>query len=208
MKRPGAHLTLELWSDFVRHAATPANDAAMRAHLDTGCGECRRTVELLRELARHGETEAACAVPPELTARVRAIFMAQPNANAWVEQLRQVVAELVWRPQPGWQVQGVRSTADTSRRLLYRAGDYSVDLQIEPRPGQPDEIVGQILNESDRTDDLEGILVQVVATGHTLGETATNRFGEFVVACPAGKRPMLRLALRRRQERIDLHLPA
>ena len=60
--------------------------------------------------------------------------------------------------------------------------------------------------ERDRQENVEGIVVQVVCTGRTLGETSTNRFGEFVVEYPQGKAVILRLALRARGERIEVPL--
>ena len=108
--------------------------------------------------------------------------------------------------QPGWQPQGVRSGVETGQRLLYRAGSYTVDLNIEPQPGDLGEIVGQVANEQDRAEVLSDILVQVVATGQTLSETATNRFGEFIIEYPAAKNPVLRLVLRQRGQHIDVPL--
>jgi hypothetical protein len=200
------HFRDELWSDFVRKVVTPADEAAMRAHLDAGCALCARTVEVLGAVARFGAEESSFEVPEDVTARARALFEPRGAGNSWTEKLERKIAELIWVTQPGWQPQGVRSAGESGPRMLYRSGEYSVDLSIETQAGAPGEIVGQIANERDQDEDLGGILVQVVTTGRTLSETATNQFGEFIIEYPAAKHTVLRLALRHRGQRIDVPL--
>lgn len=203
---PDEHYTDELWSDFVRKALAPPAEQAMQAHLLAGCSRCAQTVELLGHVARFATAEPARAVPPELTAAAIRLFQPAPAGVSWAEKLQAIAASLVWEQHPELLPQGVRSAAQTGHRLVYRAGDYAVDLNIERPPGEPGEIIGQISNELDGQELLDGILVQVVAPGRTLVETATNRFGEFIIEYPVVKTALLRFVLGQKSQRIDLPL--
>jgi hypothetical protein len=44
---------------------------------------------------------------------------------------------------------GVRSTETANRQLLYRAGDYSVDLQLAPSEHSTIDLIGQVLKEGE-----------------------------------------------------------
>ena len=91
--------------------------------------------------------------------------------------------------------------------MLFRAAEYAVYLKVEPLlGGEAAEIVGEIVNETEQRENLEGIPVQMVARGQTLSETATNRFGEFLLEYPIRKRTTLRFALKSRGQRIDVPL--
>ncbi len=197
------HFSEGLWIDFVRRVTAPADAIAMSAHLASGCPRCCQAVEWLSVVAGVGATGAAQAVPPELVAIARALFVPREN---WAEKLERLAATLIWQQQPGLLAQGVRSLAQAGQRVLYRAGDYSVDLNLEGMAREPGEIVGQITNEQDGLEMLDGVVVQVLSGGETLVETATNRFGEFIIEYPAAKKSMLRFALRHRGQRIDLPL--
>jgi hypothetical protein len=91
--------------------------------------------------------------------------------------------------------------------MIFQAADYAVYLKVEPLlGGEAAEIIGEIANERDREESMEGIPVQMVARGETIGESATNRFGEFFIEYPVRKHATLRFALKARGQRIDLRL--
>ncbi len=203
---PDEHYTDELWSDFVRKALAPGAEVAMRAHLLAGCSRCDKTVELLTHVAQFAAAEPSRAVPPNLAAAALRLFQSAPAASSWAEKLQNIAAALIWDQQAEFLPQGVRSSAQTGQRVVYRAGDYSVDLNLERPPGEPGEIVGQISNELDRQQAMDGILVQVVSPGRTLVETATNRFGEFIIEYPVAKTAILRFVLQEKGQRVDLPL--
>lgn len=200
------HFTTEQWSDFVRQALAPADDLAMRTHLRAGCSPCAATVAWLTQVALFAAEEPAHAVPPSLSHAAVSLFQAPPTAASWTNTLERLVATLVWQQEPTLLAHGVRSSTQIGQRVLYRAGHYTVDVNVDRQPGEPGEIIGQIANEQDVQETMEGILVQVVSTDRTLVETATNRFGEFIIEYPSAKNAILRLALRDRQHRIDLPL--
>ena len=90
--------------------------------------------------------------------------------------------------------------------MLFRAGDYVVDLQLDPpSSGSGGEIVGQIANDRVQ-ENLDGVIVEVIVPGRTVSETATNRFGEVVIEYSQNRNATLRFALAHRKQRSDLPL--
>ncbi len=199
------HFSAEKWSDFVRNQSPPPEREAMQAHLENGCAKCGETVAWLNDVVKQAAFDSSFEVPSESVARARSIFQA-PESRDWVDRLQQLVAELVTETHPDWQPAGVRSGAVDCIRMLYRAGDYAVDLNVESLSGNGCDIVGQIANERDAKDDLGGVLVQLVSAGRTVGEAETNQFGEFVLEQPDLSNTVLRIALRNQGKRIELPL--
>jgi hypothetical protein len=154
--------------------------------------------------------ERMLAVPQELVERAKKIFTTAPSSG-WIENLTVIVGHLIDSRPLNWQPAGVRSRAGNAEqagaRLMFRAADYAVYLKVEPLLGGDEaEIIGEIANEEGREESMEGIPVQMVSRGRIFSESATNRFGEFLIGSPIRKNVTLRLALRDRGERIDLPL--
>ena len=61
------------------------------------------------------------------------------------ERIGQALATLVFDSFARPQLAGIRSTETANRQLLYRAGDYSIDLQIAPSTGARGDLIGQVL---------------------------------------------------------------
>jgi len=204
----GDHFSEQRWSDFVRGLADEADRLEVQAHLESGCAQCRKIADQLGAVAKLGTSDSALDVPPDVISRALGLFEPTP-ASTWMDSLAPVIAELVSSGRRDWQLAGVRShpASASGDRMLFRAGDYFVDLALDaPLASEAGEIIGQISNELDRDEKLDGILVQIVVSGSTLGETSTNRFGEFLMDYPANKIVTLRFALKHRGQRIDLPL--
>ncbi len=206
MKLPGAHFSDEQWSDFVRGLLAAVDQAAMRTHLDSGCVPCGQSVRLFTAVAAAGAAPVT-EVPRQLTAAAVAVFKASIREHDWIEKLTPLLPRLILGPGLHSQPAGVRSIGIESNRVVYRAGDYAVDLSLESsEPADRREMVGQITHEHEPEKALEGVIVQVLASGKTVSETATNKFGEFVIELPARNRAILRFALKQQGHRIDLPL--
>lgn len=198
------HFSAEEWSDYVRGLSPPGERTQMQEHLDSGCEPCRATVGWLTEIAILAAQDVAVEPPEQVVMRAHAIFTA-PEPRDWIERLEQLAAELVFDSERDLQPAGVRSVESGAVRLLYRAGDYSIELMLEPAEGSC-EIIGQIANETNQSDDLNGAVVQIVSAGQTLGETETNQFGEFMIEQPDSRSAILRVAVKRYGKKIDLPL--
>jgi len=203
-----AHFSDELWTDFVRGLADEGVRKKMQIHLDADCTLCR-VYRWIADVANFGLEEQRLEIPEPLIEQARQIHKV-PSKPKWIETWDALAAQLVQQAGLSWQPAGVRSPTTgggTGGRMLFRAGDYLVDLQVEsPSSGNGSEIVGQIANEHEQSEVLDGIIVEMVIPGRTLSETATNRFGEFVLECPPVRNAILRFGLRHRKQRIELPL--
>jgi len=203
MSLTGRHFSDEHLCDFVRGLLPAADQAATQAHLNSGCGSCARTVGLFAAVSAAFLTD----VPADLTAAAVAVFEQASNETDWIENLTPLLPRLILGPGIGLQLAGIRAGGITSARAVYRAGHYSVDLSLEsPEAADRREMVGQISDDLDPKKTLAGVVVQVLSAGRTVSETATNRFGEFVIELPAKSRVVLRVALKQEGHRIDLPL--
>jgi hypothetical protein len=203
-----SHFNEELWADFVRGLGDQAAREEMQSHLDSGCAECQASFKWLDSIVRFALAERHSEVSDELAAQARQI-RALPSRPRWMETWETVTAQLIQQASWAWQPAGVRSPGgpEAAGRMLFRAGDYLVDLQVETQSsGAGREIVGQIANEQEQGEILDGIIVEMFIPGRTLRETATNRFGEFVIECPSVKNATLRFGLTHRKQRIELPL--
>lgn len=205
------HFSEPQWVDFVRGVSEDPVQAEMQGHLDSGCAVCKASVSWLRAVSSMAAAERL-EVPPDVVRRAGEVFAAPPAKAGWMDELEAIAAELISNVRLDWHPAGVRSVTASEEalggsQLLYRAGDYTVDLRIEPPSAQdPGEIIGQIANERNRQENLDGLVVQMVVLESTLGETVTNRFGEFLIEYPRRKKAILRLALKHLGQRIDLSL--
>ena len=205
------HFSDARWADFARGVGSVEGRSEMQSHLDTGCEECRTIADRLQTVVAMSANERQLVIPDECVARAKQIAEAVPSASGWIENLTVIAARLVQSSPLDWQPAGVRSLGEApgpaGDRMLFRANDYVVHLTIEPLlGGEAAEVVGEIVNEREQEENLEGIPVQMVARGQTLSETSTNQFGEFLIEYPVRKNAMLRFALKQRGQRIDLPL--
>ena len=206
------HFTDERWSDFVRGAVSEDERLSMDAHLQSGCRDCGAAMTAFAAVARLAAEDSAQLVPQLSVDRAKALFEANPS-RSWIDKCTAIQAEFMSAMSDNWQLAGVRSGGSEARdsagdRMLFRAGDYSVDLKLDAPAGtEGGEIIGQISCEPANLESVNGVLVQMLSgLGLTLGETTTNRFGEFFMDYAGQKNVTLRFAIKQRNQRIDLPL--
>lgn len=205
------HFGDALWVDFTRNVGSEEDRGKIQAHLDAGCEQCLAIANRLSAVARMAANERKLVIQQELVEQALEIADAAPAKSGWIENLTVIVAHLIEEGPLDWQPAGVRSLAENpvaaGSRMVFRAAGYAVYLKVEPLPGgESAEVIGEIANERERGESMEGIPVQMVARGQTLSESATNRFGEFLIEYPIRKNATLRFALKHRRQRIDLPL--
>ena len=184
----------------------------MDAHLQSGCRDCASAMATFAAVARLAADDRAQLVPQSIVERAKALFQASPS-RSWIDRCTAIQAEFLSAMSSDWQLEGVRAGSSDAvdsagDRMLFRAGDYSVDLKVDaPAGGEGGEIIGQISCEPAHLESVNGVLVQMVSgPGLTLGETTTNRFGEFFMDYAGQKDVTLRFAIQQRNQRIDLPL--
>jgi hypothetical protein len=172
------HFTEDDWTGFARGEGDVMHRARVAQHLEAGCAQCEQTLRLWSVLLSVAEQEAASRPPSsvidEETRRKPARL-----ARTLGERIATGVA-LVFDSFRQPELAGVRSAGASPRQLLYKAGRYTIKVQVEP--GSASDrlcIVGQILDDEDPAAALRDIAVRAMRGPRTLRRTHTNRMGEF-----------------------------
>jgi hypothetical protein len=172
------HFEIGQWVDMVRGLATAATEREMSDHLSSGCRPCRRTVEVLREVALFAGREARNEVPSYAVQSARAIFALQQPEKVYL--FPRIVGRLIYdsfkEPLPA----GLRARHRVTRHALYQAGEHSVDLRLEhQRGGATVTLVGQIVNQAHPETPVTIFPVFLLSGKKILAHATSNAFGEF-----------------------------
>lgn len=170
------HFDLWQWADFVRGLADPALQAAMAAHL-SGCAQCQRNAEMLKAVAGAARSEAQYE-PPAYAIRLAEVLYAYAPPEK--SRLRKLVARLVHdtalEPLPA----GIRNQERRSRRALYEAGGYHLDLQLELEPARGViTLVGQLADRIQPSTSTAEVPVWLMERESLVESTVCNELGEF-----------------------------
>jgi hypothetical protein len=93
------------------------------------------------------------------------------------------VASLVFDSLDRRALAGTRSTESANRQLLYRAGEYSIDLQVAGAAQSRAELIGQVLREGEVAfDSVAGLKLELAAEGKPSRSTVTDQMGEFALS--------------------------
>lgn len=155
------------------------NVQLVAAHLSSGCRRCAQDVDWY-ERVRALATSDDCKDPPAwVFKRALQLFenQAQPRADR-IDRLAALVFDSLARPV----LVGVRLAETSNRQLLYRAGGYSIDVQITfPSPSRAN-LIGQILRVNEcRYESVAGLSIQVTHQGQAVCSTVTTATGEFAL---------------------------
>jgi hypothetical protein len=171
------HYGIAQWADFSRGVAGQ-DELAMQTHLEAGCAECRELADFCARLTGICRDLAFTAVPEWVVRNARSIFPARPVPVR--KRALRIPVELLYDsflvPAPA----GLRATWQVGWQALYRAGDCSLDLRIEPDLNSSRAaLIGQISNHAVPDERMEGIPVYVKSGRTIVAETRSNQFGEF-----------------------------
>jgi hypothetical protein len=176
------HYALDQWIDFGRGLVQAENAIQMRNHLAGGCTSCQREVDFcsqLMQVCQRLETQRLGTekVPESVIRMAKAIY---PVRAARPKRGLLLPIELIYDsflvPSPA----GLRATWQVGWQGLYRAGDYSVDVRIEPELKSPRAaLIGQITNHVLPQVEMANMQVCLRAGKLVVAETLSNRFGEF-----------------------------
>jgi len=117
----------------------------MQCHLQSGCQKCRQLSDFTTVLAVTCTSSATDPVPESTVRLARAIFPVRvPDRPTRGNRLP---IELIFDSFLLPSAVGLRSTWQLGWQGLYRAGDCSLDLRIEPELNSPRAaVIGQITN--------------------------------------------------------------
>src|SRR5262249_40513743 len=177
MKCPG----FEKLIDLVDGRLVQSEAERVSEHLATGCSQCHAEKDWYENVKRTAFEDDTQAPPPWVLKRAIRIFE-NAKSRTLARRIRQAVATLVFdslaRPIPA----GVRSTETSTRQLLYRAGDFSVDLQVAPSERSRVDLIGQVLREGEVAfDSVANLSVELHDSGKSTRRAMTNEMGEFIL---------------------------
>jgi hypothetical protein len=176
------HFSLEKWVDFARNVILEDEKAKMQSHLQSGCSECLKELNLWRRLQQTAQRESAYEPSDGAVRTVNATF-----ANERIGRPRSAkneVGSLLFDSFRSPVFAGVRSSGSVARQLLYGANSYRIDIRIEPQTDSEKVLlVGQILNSSDPDERVSRVQVALMKGRRVLSQSVTTLFGEFQMEC-------------------------
>ncbi|MBZ5623217.1 MAG: hypothetical protein LAQ69_31525 [Acidobacteriia bacterium] len=199
------HHRIAQWVDFARALVPEDVRVAMLDHLADGCSECRQVAEFSKKLVGVCRGMAGCDVPDSAVRRARAII--RPRLPAQPKRWARIPAELIFDSFLAPSPIGLRSTWQVGWQALYRAGDCSVDLRVEPDlSSSRAAVIGQISNHVSPNIEMADIPVCVKQGKFVLAEARSNRFGEFQMEYEQQGRTRLCIYLDGGSKRIQVPL--
>jgi hypothetical protein len=172
------HYTIEQWVDYCRNLGEVEPRAQMHAHLAEGCKDCHRLWAVSAKLVATCGTMDAIEVPDYALRMARAIFPVRiPERPRRGSRLPlELIFDSFLVPVPA----GLRATWQIGWQGLYKAGECSVDLRIEPElKSARAAVIGQITNHVTPTTEMSNLAVSLRAGKEVIAETISNAFGEF-----------------------------
>lgn len=203
------HLDSSDWIDYVRGVMPEAKAHFAAAHLSDGCTSCGETANWLLRLSESAARDVT--VPNSVVNVAKAILGARVRQTEDLTRvvLRRLKGALMYDSMLDLQPAGARSLplGCGSRMLLFRAGEYSVDLRLEAEPEHLNwTLVGQLSNDDNPSDDMSNLPVLVMAGKKVVGKTFSNEFGEFILPDLPRQRLRLCVPLASEGQQIDLAL--
>lgn len=177
------HFDITQWTDYVRGLVPSSEREAMAQHLFEVCERCTDLVALIQRI--HDQSSSEQAVPEYLVQAAKAIFPAgttqESGEPGWLA-LPYLVAKLVYNGLAGQALAGARSVTGETVQLMYHAGDWAIDLQIECEPESSEmALVGQIVDRAASGNSLAHLPVVLMARKKFIAQAWSNQFGEFCI---------------------------
>ncbi|HXG65832.1 MAG TPA: hypothetical protein VNO70_12060 [Blastocatellia bacterium] len=182
MKCPGFEQLL----DYCDGRLGERDAQTVAAHLASGCQRCAQDLEWYRRVRAIAASDDGVDPPAWVLKRALRLFenYAPPRQEGHLDRL---IASLVFDSRAQPTLSGVRSAEAGNRQLLYRAGQYSVDVQITFSEQSGADLIGQVLRGGEfRFESVAGLVVEVAQKGQPAYSTVTNAVGEFIlgnIAC-------------------------
>jgi hypothetical protein len=203
---PMKHFNTAQWLQFLRKELKAEAQEGMQQHLNSPCRKCATTLEALRQIEITARRDSAMGPPEAAVRRAHSIFALEKTAQ--IRLGSRLVARLIFDSFREPAMAGIRSSQQLARQTLYEAGDYTIDLRLEPDAASSQVVmVGQIANRLDPTRTASEWVVVLCAGHHELGKTATNQFGEFQIAYASASRLRLVIHVDDGSQELEVLLP-
>jgi hypothetical protein len=180
------HFSLGDWADFANGVIADGKRPLMERHLEQGCTPCAHVLSRWQWMRKFVGKESLYGPPEDAVKFAKRAFLAYLPSRKQSAAGR--FAELIFDSFSQPALQGVRSGQMNTRRLIYKADDILIDLQLDAT-ADPSKmsLVGQVMDSGDSEQGIQRVPVLLLHGRDTLAETETNQFGEFRLECEAGK---------------------
>ena len=167
--------------DFLEGRLDPDLAIGLRRHLETGCVECA-SLEAWHKRVRSIAARDDRFNPPARAHSEALVLFEDEKVSSWETDLSAaVVATLGFDSLKNVALSGARSAETAERELVYRAGEFTIDVQITARATGA-EVVGQILRERESGfGSVASVLVDLTRKDEAVWSTVTNEVGEFMM---------------------------
>jgi hypothetical protein len=201
------HFDLSQWTDFVRGISPALDKQAMAIHLTGGCEPCSRIVALLMRVCQESAREPE--VPKRLTAGAKAVFRARRSraeSPAWM-LLPRLTPKVVFDSRAQLLQAGARAAPQPLMQLVYHAGDYAIELQMECEPDSPEiAVMGQVVHRAGFEKPLDRLPVLLMLRDRLIARTETNQCGEFCLTSRIQKGLKLSMPVQGMGKRLEIPL--
>src|SRR5882672_8671039 len=170
------HFSIWQWVDFARGLGTDETSRAMEVHLAAGCSRCNRVVKLLRGIVVTAKADSSYEPPERAIRYARALYsLHRPETASLPRLIGRLILDTGLAPLPA----GMRAQGRSTRHLLYEAGDYYLDVQVQKEPGSATVgFVGQLTDRSSPTTSTANLPIWLVEGESLVASTVSNPLGE------------------------------
>jgi hypothetical protein len=196
------HFSEQAWADFARGFQSFKQAQGIKAHIATGCINCKTERNLWDRVQTMALAEYAYNAPENLVRLAKLEFTAKQEFQAETWSLANVLFDSLSQPL----LAGVRASGAVARQVVYEAEGLTVDLRFDlVVPSGRVSAVGQILDTRIPHERLIGSPVVVwTENGQLVATTTANSYGEFQLEFEA--RDDLRLTARVGVRRVRMPL--
>jgi len=160
----------------------PGDEAErIRIHLNAGCDACRQQFDQLQKIFVPTPSYDL-PEPPDWLRRQAMYLFAWHTTRSRPSRRKQIPGILLVDSFAEERLLGLRGTGPTSRQMLYRAGEYDIDLCIDyVESVEAFDIMGQSMPLSRDLSAVTGAEVKLLQGSLVAFGTKTNEFGEFIL---------------------------
>jgi len=172
------HYKEDQWVDYVRGLADSRSRIELEEHLESGCSECRDTMERFESVARVAARDLEHQPPPYALRFVRAYFsLQQTQSQSSLARFLKLRLAFDSFAEPAGV--GTRGLDSSSRQLVYYGNDYALTLRMEFDAEV--SLGGELLHcDKGPVSNVPALLM----SGHTvLSYSLSGELGDFHMTC-------------------------
>ncbi|PYP83852.1 MAG: hypothetical protein DMF61_21775 [Blastocatellia bacterium AA13] len=174
--------------DYLENRLEKKSADVVAAHLTAGCERCLSSREWYERVRTVADSDLRNDPPTWVVKRAIRTFEGRP-VQPRTSPFGRIVASLLFDSFARPLIAGVRSTETANRQLLYEAGDYNIDLQINCPDQNRGTVWGQVLRKDEiGFQSVSGVTLKLTRKGRSSHTSSANDFGEFALnAVPVGE---------------------